>query len=107
MQWLKYVLDSFKAQDMCDKTVARSIFLLKFVPDWFVTQQQVKLWHDYCDIDRLIEWYDGYKKREAQKEKIKEECPLLGIHQDGGIAVSLKTRKIVGINMGLLCLVTG
>ena len=107
MQWLKYVLDSFKAQDMCDKAVARSIFLLKFVTDWFVTQQQVKLWHDYCDNDRLIEWYDGYKKRKAQKEKIKEECPLLGIHQDGGIAVSLKTRKIVGINMGFLCLVTG
>ena len=49
---------------------------MQFVPDWFVTEQQIKIWHDsdnWHDDDELIEWYDGYKKRKAQKEKIKEE----------------------------------
>ena len=39
-------------------------------------QHQVKLWHDdndYCDNGRLVKWYDGYKKRKAQKAKIEEE----------------------------------
>ena len=45
-----------------------------YVPDWFVTQQQVKLWHDDDDYDEImIRWYDGYKKWKAQKAKIKEE----------------------------------
>ena len=60
---------------MCDKAVWGGPFSLQFVPDWFVTQQQLKLWHyynDYCNDDyRLNEWYDGYKKRKAQKSKIK------------------------------------
>ena len=46
-----------------------------FVPDWFATQQQLKTWHDddkYCNYHGLIKWYDGYKKRKAQKLKIKE-----------------------------------
>ena len=49
---------------------------MQFVPDWFVTEQQIKIWHDsdnWHDDDELIEWYDGYKKHKAQKEKIKEE----------------------------------
>ena len=38
-------------------------WLLNYVPDWFVAQQQVKIWHDdseYHDKDRHIEWYHGY-----------------------------------------------
>ena len=49
---------------------------LEYIPDWFVTQQQIKLWcdHDYyCNDDRLLKWYDGYKKRKAQKASIKKE----------------------------------
>ena len=50
-------------------------FSLEYVSDWFVTQQQVKIWHDddeYHDDkdddgDRLIKWYDGHQKRKAQK----------------------------------------
>ena len=38
--------------------------------------QQIKIWHDnddYCNDDELIEWYDGYKVRKAQKASIKKE----------------------------------
>ena len=51
----------------CDKTVRDDPFSLIYVPDWFVTQQ-VKIWHDdseYHDNDRIVEWYDGYKKHRA------------------------------------------
>ena len=48
-------------------------WLLRYVPNRFVTQQQVKLQDDYCIDDRLIKWYDGYKKRKAQKAQIEEE----------------------------------
>ena len=46
------------------------------VPDWFVTQQQIKSRHDddyYCDDSKLVRWHDGYQKRKTQKAKIKEE----------------------------------
>ena len=48
-----------------------------------MTHGQVKLWHDdyyYCNDDWLIEWYDGYKKRTAQKAKIKEELLPIAWH---------------------------
>ena len=57
---------------MCNKAVCKHPWLLKYVPDWFVTQQQLKIWHD-DDEDKLFEWYKGYKKREEQKTQIKEE----------------------------------
>ena len=55
---------------MCDKTVKDETYFLQFIPDWFVAQQQLKICHDdddYCNNDELIEWYDGYQKRKAQK----------------------------------------
>ena len=73
----------FKTQEMCNKTVHRNPWLLKYVPDWFVIQQQIKLWHDnddYHDRNCLIKWYDGYKKRKAQKEKIKKELIPIAWH---------------------------
>ena len=42
---------------------------MQFVPDWFVTQQQLKIWHDdgkYCNYHGLIKWYDGYKNRKLK-----------------------------------------
>ena len=53
-----------------------SPFSLQFVPDWFVTQEKVGLWDDdddYCNDDKHIEWYHGYKKFKAQKVKIIDE----------------------------------
>ena len=61
---------------MCDKAVKDDPSSLQFVPDWFVTQERIDVWYDddywYHD-DEIIEWYNGYQKRKAQKAKIKEE----------------------------------
>ena len=80
---LEHVSDHLKTQEMCNKAFWEDTISLQYIPDWFVTQQQVKLWHDtddYCNDDKLIEWYDGYKKRKAQKAKIKEELIPLTLH---------------------------
>ena len=56
--------------------VQRDSYSLQFVPDWFVTHQQIKIWQDdddYCNDDKVIEWYKKYEKRKAQKSKIMEE----------------------------------
>ena len=62
---------------MCERAVKKCSGILENVPDWFVTQQQIKMWHDdgdyyYCNNDKLIEWYHGYQKRKAQKAEIKD-----------------------------------
>ena len=61
---------------MCDKVVEDDSSSLQFVPDWFVTLEQIDIQHDddywYHD-DEMIEWYEGHKKRKAQKALIKEE----------------------------------
>ena len=58
-------------------------FSLRFVPDWFVTQQQIDIWYDddyiYND-NEMINWYDGYRRRKVQKSKIKEELMLIAWH---------------------------
>ena len=57
--------------------------MLKYVPDWFATHQQIKKWHDnddYCNYDKLIERYKGYKKRKAQKAQIKKELLPIAWH---------------------------
>ena len=44
---------------MCDDAVEGDPYSLLFVPDWFVTQQQIKIWRyddEYCDDDELIKW---------------------------------------------------
>ena len=63
-------------QEMGDKAVEEDLCLLEYVPDWFVRQEQIDLWHDdddYYDNDVLIEWHEDYQKRKAQKVSIKEE----------------------------------
>ena len=70
---------------MCEKAFWEDTCSLQYVPDWFVTQQQLKLWHDdtyYYNNDKLIEWYDGYQKHKAQKAKIKEELIPIAWHPD-------------------------
>ena len=95
---LDYIPDQFKTKEMCNEAVRRKPWLLEYEPDWLVTQEQVKIWHGddyYCNDNKIVEWYEGYKKRKAQKAQIKEELfsIMLGIHQDGGAGVFLKTRK--------------
>ena len=68
---------------MCDKVVRDDTFSLVCVPDWFLAQQQIKIWHDdvyYCNDDEVIKWYDGYKRRKAQKASIKEELMPIAWH---------------------------
>ena len=73
---LRFVSDHLKTQGMCNEAMRVRLWLLKYIPDRFVTQQQLKLWHDddeYSNDDEIIKWYEGYKKRKAQKASIKEE----------------------------------
>ena len=65
---LKYVPDRFKSKEICDKAVSHDPSSLQYVPNYFVTQQQVKLRNG-----RLIKWYNGYQKRQAQKAQITKE----------------------------------
>ena len=64
------VPDHFKTQQMFDKAVRNDPLYLVCVSDWFVTQQQINLWHDdeADDDDEFFRWYEGYQKRKA-KEK--------------------------------------
>ena len=70
---------------MCDDVVRMDSYSLLFVPDWFVTQEQLGIWYDddeYCNDDENIGWYKGYQKRKAQKVKIKEELLPIAWHPD-------------------------
>ena len=39
---LKYCLDRYKTQEICDEAVDSYLAALKFVPDWFVTREMIK-----------------------------------------------------------------
>ena len=55
--------------------------MLEHVPDWFVTLQE--MWHeDFDDYDVLITLRDAYRKRKAQKAKIKEDLMPVSWHPD-------------------------
>ena len=105
--FLPFLPDPFKTREMCEKAVKKYPWLLKYVPDWFVTHQQMKTWHDnndYCNDDELIKWYDGYQKCKAQKANIEEELLPIAWYSsrywDWCVSEDKKkrNRKIVGIN---------
>ena len=82
---LWHVPNNLKMQEMCTRAVEACLGLLGYVPDWFVTQQRLKLWYDntyYCNNDKRIKWYGCYKKRKAKKAKIKEELLPIAWHPD-------------------------
>ena len=69
---LWHVPDNLKTQRMCIRAVEAGLGLLEHVPDWFVIQGQIDLWHDddyWHDDDKLIKGYEDYQKRMAQKQK--------------------------------------
>ena len=82
---LKDIPGNLKIKEMCNKAVEDDPSSLQFVPDWFVTRQQLDIWFDndcwYHDDDS-IEWYNGYKKRKAQKANIKEKLLPVTWHPD-------------------------
>ena len=71
---------------MCIKAVQKDPDLLQFVPDQFVTHQQVEVWCDQSeyddDYDKFSEWYNDYKTRKAQKASIKEQLLPIAWHPD-------------------------
>ena len=55
---------------MCNKGVKKYLWSLTHVPDWFMTQEQVKTWHEedyYLNDDENVEWYNAYKKTQGPK----------------------------------------
>ena len=94
---LWHVPDNLKTQGMCIRAVEAGLGLLEHVPDWFVIQGQIDLWHDddyWHDDDKLIKWYEGYQKRNAQKASIKEELLPIAWHPDRiWTGVCRKTRR--------------
>ena len=80
---LYYVPD--QTRETCDRAARNDFFSLHFVPDWFVTQEQIDLWHDdddYGNNDEIIVWYEGYKRRKTQKASIKEELVPIAWYLD-------------------------
>ena len=70
---------------MCDNLVRRDSYSLMYVPDQFVTQEQLEIWHDddeCCTDDEVIEWYKRYKKQKPQRAKVKEELLAIAQHPD-------------------------
>ena len=58
---------------MCDKAVRDHYLSFQYVPNWFVTKQQVKLWHDNDDDDHeSIDWCEDHQKRKTEKAQIKK-----------------------------------
>ena len=75
--------DHLKTQEIGDKAVRDYLFSLQFVPDWFVTREQIDQWYDddyVYNHHEMIEWYDGYKKQRAQKAQIKKELLPIAWH---------------------------
>ena len=69
----------FKMQDICDKVVGKVPWSLECITNWFVRQGQIKLWRDhddYCNDDRLIKWYEDYKKvsKSFNKRRVNAYC---------------------------------
>ena len=77
---LKFIPDHFKTQEICDKMVRGDQYSLQFVPDWLITKQQLKIMGDHCNNIWFIKGFEGYKKRKAQKAKLKEELMPVAWH---------------------------
>ena len=61
---LECVPISLTTPKMCNKAVQDKSGLFKYIPDWFVMQEEIDVQHDdayYYNNDELIEWYEGYK----------------------------------------------
>ena len=57
---------------MCDAVVMKDSLLLRYVPDWFVTHQQIKIWYkddDYCNDDEVIDGIKSMKNGRSKNQK--------------------------------------
>ena len=59
---------------------------MQYVPDWFMTQQQLRQFYDDDEYDDeffkwyKVKWHEDYQKRKTQKAKIKDELMLIVWH---------------------------
>ena len=57
---LLFVSNKYKTREMYEKAVEDGLWTLIYVPDWSVTQELIKIWHDnddHCiDDDELFKW---------------------------------------------------
>lgn len=63
--------NNFKIQEVGDVVVCWDSYSLKYVPDWFVTQELE------MSGNNLLERYNGYKQRKTQSAQIKEELMFI------------------------------
>ena len=56
---LEYVPGQYKIKEVCYGMVERYLSSSQFVPDWFATQRQLKIWPDYWFVSQqqLAVWY--------------------------------------------------
>lgn len=55
--------DHFKTQGTFDGA-SKDLYTVQYIPDLFVTQDKVKIWHDdnaFYNDNELIDWYNYYK----------------------------------------------
>lgn len=68
-----YAPDQFNTHRICDDAVrSEESYPLQYVPDWFATQEQVKIWYnysDYCSDNETAEFYDDHKNTRCKKPK--------------------------------------
>ena len=73
---LEFVPDHFKIQEMCHDAFVEDTSSLQYFPDWFVTQQEVKSWHDYYVIVmitmNLLSGTKVIKEGRSRKHKLKK-----------------------------------
>ena len=109
---LPLVPDRLKTQEMCEKVVEKYLWLLKYVPDWFLTHQQIKIWHDndgYCNDDELIKWWNGYQKTQGPESKNKRRtftrylAPIKVVGFVCSWGWEKRNRNVVGIKHGPFC----
>ena len=80
---LWHVLDNLKMQKMCIRAVKAGLGLLEYVPDWFLTQRQIDLWHNdnyWHDMINLLSGMKVIKNKRSRKQRLwKNSCLLLGL----------------------------
>ena len=62
---LKDISDYLKTQRLCDNAVKDDLSSLQSLPDWFVTQQELDLWHDdnyWYHNYSIFKSYESYQK---------------------------------------------
>ena len=69
--WQLYdVPDYVKTQEICDDMGRRDSYLLQFVPDWFVTQEQLEIWYDTMIIALMMNLLNSTK--DIKNERLKK-----------------------------------